>query len=302
MLVGKYYAVKHGRETGIFNSWGEAEKQVKNFSGASFKSFSTKEEAELFLGIGKKVNNEVSKMINSSEKIEAYVDGSFDSTTNIYGSGIVILKNGKKMEEISKQGSDERFISSYQIAGEIFGALEAIKWVKRKHLSHLTIYYDYEGIEKWATGVWNANKPISQYYVETFKKASKEINVIFEKVKAHSGNNYNELADYLAKKATKIKQDYNKESDDYKIEEQFIQTEGHKKNLYLNIEKDNSLYDASTIYKIMKLKWKSSGKKIGDIKKVKTIVDFDEKKIIFQVETMNGDLNNVYIYGDELNG
>ncbi|MBO0474419.1 ribonuclease H family protein [Enterococcus ureasiticus] len=300
--MGKYYAVKHGRKIGIFNSWGEAEKQVKNFSGASFKSFSTKEEAESFLGAGKKINSEVSNMIDTSDKIEAYVDGSFDSNTNIYGTGVVIIKNGKKIEEIFKQGNDERFISSYQIAGEIFGALEAILWVKREQLSHLIIYYDYEGIEKWATGAWNANKPISQYYVEAFKRASKGISVIFEKVKAHSGNYYNELADSLAKKATKINQEDNKEFDDYKVEEQFIQTEGHKKNLYLNIMKDGSLYDASTIYQMMKRKWKSSGKKIGDIKKVKTIVDFDGKTIIFQVETMNGDLNNVYIYGDELNG
>lgn len=300
--MGKYYAVKHGRKIGVFNSWGEAEKQVKNFSGASFKSFSTKEEAESFLEVGRKINNEAENTMDTSDKIEAYVDGSFDSNTNIYGTGVVIIKNGKKIEEIFKQGSDERFISSYQIAGEVFGALEAISWVKRKKFSHLIIYYDYEGIEKWATGVWNANKPISQYYVETFKRDSKGINVIFEKVKAHSGNYYNELADSLAKKATKIKQKDNEELDDYKMEKQFIQTEGHKKNLYLNIEKDGFLYDASTIYKMMKHKWKNSGNKIGDIKKVKTIVDFDEKKIIFQVETMDGDLNSVYIYGDELNG
>lgn len=42
----KYYAVMKGRQTGIFTSWSGCEKQVKGFSGAIYKSFSTREEAE----------------------------------------------------------------------------------------------------------------------------------------------------------------------------------------------------------------------------------------------------------------
>ena len=42
----KYYTVWNGRETGVFDSWQECEKQVKNFVGAQYKSFATKEEAE----------------------------------------------------------------------------------------------------------------------------------------------------------------------------------------------------------------------------------------------------------------
>ena len=37
--MGKYYAVKNGRQTGIFESWAECEEQVKGFSGAVYKSF-----------------------------------------------------------------------------------------------------------------------------------------------------------------------------------------------------------------------------------------------------------------------
>ncbi len=42
----KYYTVWNGRNTGVFNSWEECEKQVLGFEGAQFKSFPTKEEAE----------------------------------------------------------------------------------------------------------------------------------------------------------------------------------------------------------------------------------------------------------------
>ena len=46
MASGKYYAVFKGRKTGIFTSWQQCEAQIKGFSGASFKSFKTRSEAE----------------------------------------------------------------------------------------------------------------------------------------------------------------------------------------------------------------------------------------------------------------
>ncbi|WP_078551494.1 ribonuclease H [Bacillus alkalicellulosilyticus] len=47
MSKKKYYVVWNGRNTGIFDTWAECEKQVKGFQGAKFKSFPTKTEAEL---------------------------------------------------------------------------------------------------------------------------------------------------------------------------------------------------------------------------------------------------------------
>lgn len=45
----KYYAVAKGRKTGIYTTWGDCESQVKGFSGAIFKSFSTEAEAKRFM-------------------------------------------------------------------------------------------------------------------------------------------------------------------------------------------------------------------------------------------------------------
>ena len=53
----KYYVVKAGRKTGIFQTWGECKKQVDGYSRAIFKSFSTMEKAEEYLhGKGKTQN------------------------------------------------------------------------------------------------------------------------------------------------------------------------------------------------------------------------------------------------------
>ena len=45
----KYYAVKNGRVPGIYNSWAEWEKQIHGFKHASYKSFTSRKEAEEFI-------------------------------------------------------------------------------------------------------------------------------------------------------------------------------------------------------------------------------------------------------------
>ena len=52
--MGKFYAVKKGRETGIFLTWDECFKQVNKFPGAIYKSFKTRAEAENFMCAGGK--------------------------------------------------------------------------------------------------------------------------------------------------------------------------------------------------------------------------------------------------------
>ncbi|HEY7776767.1 MAG TPA: RNase H1/viroplasmin domain-containing protein, partial [Kineobactrum sp.] len=46
MAKQKYYVIWAGATPGIYTSWPEAERQVKGFAGARYKSFMTKEEAE----------------------------------------------------------------------------------------------------------------------------------------------------------------------------------------------------------------------------------------------------------------
>lgn len=48
-MAKKVYAVKVGRQTGLFNTWAECEAQVKGFMGARFKGFMTAQEAMAWL-------------------------------------------------------------------------------------------------------------------------------------------------------------------------------------------------------------------------------------------------------------
>lgn len=41
MAKKKYYAVRQGRKTGIYQTWGECKEQVQGYKNSIFKSFST---------------------------------------------------------------------------------------------------------------------------------------------------------------------------------------------------------------------------------------------------------------------
>ena len=196
-MASKFYAVKKGHKPGIYQTWPDAQKQVAGFSGAQFKSFITEKEARDF--ISPPVKPAVDWL--ADDTIEAYVDGSFDRSSSRYAYGVVIVKNGQVVETFNEANNDPRYVESFQIAGEVFGALAAIRWAIQKSYKAINIRYDYMGIEQWATGMWKTNKPVSQDYAAQFKELAPFIAVHFQKEKAHTGVEYNEMADQLAKRA-----------------------------------------------------------------------------------------------------
>lgn len=192
----KYYAVKKGRKKGIYLSWDECKKQVEKFSGAVYKSFSSLEEAKSFI-------EETLETI-STDCLHAYVDGSYNITTKEYGYGCVIIYCNKVVNEYYGKGNNEQLALMRNVSGEILGSLRAMKYAKENNYNEITIYYDYEGIEKWANGLWKANKEGTIKYQQMVKEYRKNLKINFVKVLAHSGNYYNDRADMLAKKAVGI--------------------------------------------------------------------------------------------------
>lgn len=71
--------------------------------------------------------------------------------------------------------------------------------------SKIVIHYDYAGIEKWATGEWKRNIPLTQAYHEDVNELMKSIDVSFQHVKAHGGDENNNRADRLAKQGCGLK-------------------------------------------------------------------------------------------------
>lgn len=189
----KYYAVRSGRVPGIYETWAECQKQTVGYSGASFKSFESISDAEIFMGAA----DEKKK---ADCLAQAYTDGSFDVKTKRFSYGVVLFYKENKYT-FSEAFFNPELASMRNVAGEIAGARHAMEYCIENNISSLEILYDYEGVEKWCSGEWRANKSGTVAYKNFYDSIKENLNVVFTKVKGHSGNKYNDEADELAKKA-----------------------------------------------------------------------------------------------------
>lgn len=209
-----YYAVKNGRNVGIYKTWDECKKEVLGFQNAQYKKFKNYQDAVNFIeGSDSGVNSELQVTPNrkkkyfSDEDIKklkddeavAYVDGSFDSNNKTYSYGVVYFTNDSK-ETYSGRLDNPEMASMRNVSGELEGAKVAMqKALENKETLYL--HYDYTGIEEWAMGRWKANKEGVKSYKSFYDSIKNDLQVIFIKVPAHEGIKYNEEADQLAKDA-----------------------------------------------------------------------------------------------------
>ena len=223
-MAKKYYAVKVGSNTGVFETWEECKDSIDGYPGALYKSFKNISDAYAYLGLdGEQLSiftlessdkpssqtipeqdtTDTDKPFSTDIKAVAYVDGSFNVETGVFGYGVVMFHNGEEIH-LSDSSDDKEMASMRNVAGEIYGSMAAMEYAIEHNIKNLSIYYDYMGIAKWCTGEWKTNKPGTKAYKKYYDKIKRKVNITFYKVKGHSGDKYNNLVDKLAKKVCGI--------------------------------------------------------------------------------------------------
>ncbi len=219
----KYYAVAKGKTPGIYLTWEACKQQVDQVSGAVYKSFPSLEEAKAFMeqagvssyqveeeedtvagentvGISTGESTKETNPVSTDTRLIAYVDGSYDPDQKKYAYGCALVLP-EEVVTLNGSGEDPDYVEMRNVAGEILGSEKAVLWAIEHGYREVVIYYDYEGIEKWANDIWKANKAGTIRYKEFIAGKRKEISISFQKVAAHTGVTYNEMADRLAKEA-----------------------------------------------------------------------------------------------------
>lgn len=203
----KWYAVAVGRDMGIFTSWTEVSKYVTGYPGALYKSFTNKNDAETWLLTNTSFSN--TKLCNTNQQnllfnvnpSGIFTDGSCKDSVG--GWSCVLVENNNIVNQI--YGKVNEYPTTNNRA-ELYAILMAVTNFN-KQCTKYGIFTDSEyslkslsqWMEKWKTNGWktsNGNTPENLDLLCEIQKYMDGITI--NKVKAHSGHQWNELADQLA--------------------------------------------------------------------------------------------------------
>lgn len=210
--MSKWYAIRRGRQPGLYRNWPEAEAQVKGFSGAEFKGFKTEVEAQAYLGATTNNTNQALASIVPPpvmampvvDIVTAYTDGSF--AQGKAGWGVVLLTPtiyqyyGSLPKEFSPPTNNK---------AEFYAIYQAILICINLKITNLLIYSDSEyaikslteWVVRWRQNNWltaSGDERKNRDLIEMILNLVNYIKVNMQWVKAHVGYKYNEMADQLA--------------------------------------------------------------------------------------------------------
>lgn len=200
MQSNKYYAVRVGKQTGVFRTWVECKANTFGYPNASFKVFPTFEEASKFL------DHQVVEIPLNACKI--YIDGSHQRSKNYLGIGAWARWNEQEYQLSMRV--DRSVLDTYGVpketecsnpSAEIIALAEMLKKFENRKLEVPIVFYsDYIGVRSWMDGSFKTNEVHTTKIVSCAKSSLEKIEgkVIVDWVKGHSKNEGNDNADEMA--------------------------------------------------------------------------------------------------------
>ncbi len=220
MAKTKYYAVAVGRSSGIYTDWATAEKQVKGFPAAKYKSFPTRAEAEAWMKSPVYQKNENLKTPRQtagpapylppgvSDAIVVYTDGGSINNPGPGGYGVVIETGGKRRE---MSGGYRHTTNNRMEMMAAIVALRELRGCRQKIFLYSDSSYLVNGVakgwaRKWRSKGWKKSDGQPVLNIDLWKELLELLDsadVHFTWVKGHAGNEMNERCDQLAVSAAR---------------------------------------------------------------------------------------------------
>lgn len=195
-----YYAVKKGRIPGIYITWSACEEQVKSYPGASFKKFTSYEEAQMYM-----------KDIVVPDTVASYTlwtDGSAYLGKSAGYAYVFVDPSGKKVYEHSGKVGEPFTSPHAEIVAICEGISAYIKYFPPG--SRLVVKSDCDLAvktindwgrtrtpERWATSAYG------ETLYALYSWFSQHPEVAITHIPSHSGLEFNERCDVLAKAAAR---------------------------------------------------------------------------------------------------
>jgi ribonuclease HI len=233
----QYYAVRIGREPGIYRTWDECKAQVDGYAKAQYKGFGSLEEAEEYMGFvntnkpdahkpssakpfnppgapKKKLGTDYGEdetraleMLETGDRLKhmvIYTDGACLGNPGPGGYGVVLL-HGKDRKEFSR---GFRLTTNNRM--EMLACIVGLQTLTEPYA--VTLYSDSQYVinsmtkgwaKRWKKNKWKRNGenvPNADLWEKMLDLCDKH-KVKFNWVRGHSGNKENERCDQLARQA-----------------------------------------------------------------------------------------------------
>ena len=206
-MAKKYYAIRKGNKVGIVYSWDDCKSAITGYSGAEYRGFNDEDEAIAYLNGHELVKNKESgkKLIlsepTSNDVVNIYTDGSFKDGSVAFG--VYIQASNNRKFKFYGVVECKQYASLNNIAGELLAVLVGVQLAKDMGFKRYNIVYDYEGVESWYNGTWQARGNLQSIYVTLLNQLRTQYNLAFKffKVTGHSGVEGNVIADKMATRA-----------------------------------------------------------------------------------------------------
>lgn len=197
----RYYAIysDEGKGMVIYDVWDKAKPATLN---KKFHGFDSEEDAKYFATHGTiRANDEFNEKVKklSNGEVLAFTDGSYKNNSVGYGAVIFADKDIDNRIKLYGPVDNEEYKDSRNETGEFQAAAVAIMWAIKHGKNKITIYHDLKLVDD-KNGTRDANQPVTVKYYNWLKDAREKINIEFQKVSGHTGIEYNEEVDKLAKR------------------------------------------------------------------------------------------------------